>query len=97
VRFQRCQLLQVLWLYQPPEANLAISQIQYWLIFPLLYLGYTLTRGVIVGWYPYPFLNPANVGGYGGVLLYSLAIVLLFLVVSCILITLGNRLRPHVP
>jgi hypothetical protein len=84
------------WLYQPPKSNLALGQIQYWLIFPLIYLGYTLTRGAIISWYPYPFLNPANVGGYGGVLLYSLAILLLFLVASWILIMLGNRLRRNV-
>jgi hypothetical protein len=81
------------WLYQPPKANLALSKIQYWSIFPLIYLVYTLTRGAIVGWYPYPFLNPANVGGVAGVLLYSLAIVLLFLVASWSLMTLGNKLR----
>ncbi len=84
------------WLYQPPKANLALGQIQYWLVFPLIYLGYTLARGAIIGWYPYPFLNPANVGGYVGVFLYGLAIVLLFLVASWVLITLGNRLRRNV-
>ncbi len=84
------------WLYQPPKSNLDYKQIQYWLIFPLSYLAYTLVRGAIVGWYPYPFLNSANVGGYGGVLLYSLAITILFLVVSVVLITLGKRLRRNV-
>ncbi len=81
------------WLYQPPKSSLALSQVQYWLIFPLIYLVYTLVRGAIVGWYPYPFLNPANVGGYGGVLLYSLAIIVLFLVISWVLMTLSNTLR----
>jgi uncharacterized membrane protein len=84
------------WLYQPPKSNLALKQIQYWLIFPLAYLAYTLVRGAIVGWYPYPFLNSANVGGYGGVLLYSLAISVLFFVVSVVLIMLGKRLRRNV-
>jgi hypothetical protein len=41
--------------------------------------------------YPYPFLNPANVGGYGGVLVYSLGIIALFLVVSWILIYIGQQ------
>jgi hypothetical protein len=81
------------WLFQPPRSNLAIGQIRFWSIFPLIYLGYTLVRGAVVGWYPYPFLNPANVGGYGGVLLYSLAIVVLFLLVSWVLIFMGNRVR----
>jgi hypothetical protein len=37
-----------------------------WIIYPLIYVGYTLVRGPIVGWYPYPFLNPAH-HGYGPV------------------------------
>lgn len=80
------------WLYAPPKSVLALRQIQYWLIFPLIYLAYILVRGALVGWYPYPFLNPANVGGYGGVILYSLAIIALFLVISWILITLAKRI-----
>lgn len=52
-----------------------------WLIFPILYLVYSLIRGPIVNWYPYPFLNPAN-GGYGQVLITSvvIAVVGIFLV-----------------
>jgi uncharacterized protein YacL len=39
-----------------------------WLLFPILYLVYSLIRGPIASWYPYPFIDPAN-GGYGKVLL----------------------------
>jgi hypothetical protein len=81
------------WLYQPPKSKLTLSQIPYWLIFPLLYLLYTVIRGAIVGFYPYPFNNPANVGGYQGVLLYSVAIIGLFVVVSGVIIVLSNRMR----
>ncbi len=84
------------WLYQSPKSTLALSQIPYWLIFPLLYLAYTLIRGAMVDWYPYSFFNPANVGGYGGVLLYSVGITVLFVLISWILITLGNRIRRNV-
>ena len=81
------------WLYQPQKSKLGFTQIAYWLIFPLLYLAYVLIRGALVGFYPYPFLNPANVGGYQVVFLYSVVMVALFLLISWILITLGNRLR----
>lgn len=81
------------WLYQPPKSKLGLRQIPYWLIFPLLYLFYTVIRGTIIAWYPYPFLNPANAGGYGGVMLYSLAIIGLFVVVSGVTIVLGNWRR----
>ena len=81
------------WLYQPPKSALRLTQIPYWLIFPLLYLFYTVIRGAMIGWYPYPFINPANVGGSSGVLFYSLAIITLFVVVSSVIIVLGNRLK----
>lgn len=48
------------------------------LAFPLGYLGYVLARGAVVGWYPYPFLDP-RLSGYGSVTLHVIAIVVLFL------------------
>ena len=81
------------WLFQPPKSQLALSQIRYWLIFPVIYLAYSLVRAAMIGWYPYPFLNPVIVGGYRGMLFYSLAIVVLFIVVSGLLVMLGKALR----
>ncbi|MBF6592248.1 MAG: Pr6Pr family membrane protein [Ktedonobacterales bacterium] len=79
------------WLYQPPKTKLAIQQAGYWLIYPLLYVIYVMIRGAIVGFYPYPFLNPAKSGGYGSVALYCVAILVVFGLVSWLLIVLGNR------
>ncbi len=84
------------WLYQPPKSKLLISQIWVWLIFPLLYLIYSLIRGSLVGFYAYPFINPGKVGGYGIVALYCVVILLVFLLTSWILMMLGNRLKRHV-
>ena len=81
------------WLYQPPQSELAVNQIAYWLIFPLLYLIYSIIRGAIIGFYAYPFFNPAKVGGHGGVLLYCIGILAVFLSVSWLLLTLGNKLQ----
>lgn len=59
------------------------------LAYPTLYLGYTLLRGAIVGWYPYDFVDPTVQDGYGG-LVSSLAIVLVaFLVVSAVVMLAG--------
>ena len=52
------------WLYQPQRTRLKIKNITPWLLFPALYLVYTLIRGVIVAWYPYPFLDPGTVGAF---------------------------------
>jgi len=55
-----------------------------------------LARGAIVGWYPYPFLNPANVGGYGGVAAYVIGIMVVFVVAAGSLFTLGNKLNRNI-
>jgi hypothetical protein len=62
------------WLTDPPRQRIPLRRALLWLAFPLLWIGYTLVRGALVGWYPYPFLTPAVVGGYGGVAKYCMAI-----------------------
>ena len=80
------------WLLQPPRIKLDRKLILLCLIFPAIYLGYVLMRGSHVGWYPYPFLDPANVGGYGGVAVYAVGIAATFLISGWALLALGNRL-----
>ena len=80
------------WLLQPPRTRLGGRQLLWTLVFPMAYLVYTLVRGSRTGWYPYPFLNPANVGGYGGVALYAAGIALTFGLTGWGLLALGNRL-----
>lgn len=64
-----------------PKRKLSFRKSLAWLLFPLAYLLYSLIRGHITGWYPYPFLNP-NLDGYqavtftaAGLLLLALALV----------------------
>ncbi len=61
------------WFMDPPARRIRFSRAVVWLIFPVAYLGYSLLRGPIANWYPYPFLNPAN-GGYGQIAITSLMI-----------------------
>jgi hypothetical protein len=83
------------WLQLPPKTKLGMAQVASWLIYPLVYLVYTLIRGPIAKFYPYPFLNPAK-GGYGTVAIYSIAIFVVFLVFGALLTWLGNRLPRNV-
>ena len=62
-------------------------------MFPLCYLVYVLLRGAVTGWYPYPFLDPAQAAGYGSVAAYALGITATFVVVGALLLAIGNRLR----
>ena len=50
------------WLIFPPQKKLALKPALLWLIYPLFYLAYSLVRGAIVNWYPYPFINPVTSG-----------------------------------
>ena len=75
----------------PPRTRLSTRDALLWLVFPLIWLAYTLIRGPIAGWYPYPFLDPAH-GGYGPVAVTSLVIVVAGAVLSLAVAWLGNRL-----
>ena len=51
------------WLLDPPSRHITYRQSLLWLAYPLAWVAYTLIRGPIADWYPYPFLDPAS-GGY---------------------------------
>ena len=82
------------WLLDPPHQRLDIRDTLYWLIYPAIWVAVTLVRGASDGWYPYPFLDPAN-GGYGAVAVAVVGVLVGFLVLSALFVALGNaRSRP---
>jgi hypothetical protein len=78
------------WFIDPPQNRISLRASRVWLVFPVAYLVYTLLRGAVVSWYPYPFLNPATVGGYGAVALYCLGILLVFFAFSWVVVRLTH-------
>lgn len=80
------------WLIDPPRRSIAFRPALIWLAYPLVWTGFTLVRGAVDGWYPYPFLDPEN-GGYGTVALYAVAILIGFLVVTWAVAMIGSALR----
>ncbi|MGD2103279.1 MAG: Pr6Pr family membrane protein [Acidimicrobiia bacterium] len=70
------------WLFNAPKAGLGWSAIGWWLIFPAVYLVYSLVRGPIVDWYPYPFLDPDEQGGYGSVAMWSVVVLVVIVALS---------------
>ena len=82
------------WLLDPPHHRLDIRDTVYWLIYPAIWVAFTLVRGASDRWYPYPFLDPAN-GGYGSVAIAIVGVLVGFLVLSALFVALGNaRSRP---
>jgi hypothetical protein len=63
------------WFIDIPKVRFTFKQALVWLIFPTVYVIYSLTRGHFVHWYPYPFLSPSE-HGYLGVATTSMALVL---------------------
>jgi hypothetical protein len=79
------------WLYAPPKTKLTSKHILFWLIYPSVYVVYSIIRGARTGWYAYPFFNPDKVGGAGAVALYCAAILVTFLVFSWLLIRVSQK------
>ena len=77
------------WLIDPPQVRLAIRDALVWLVYPIAWVMVTMARGAADGWYPYPFLDPAN-GGYGAVALTIVAITAGFLVLSLAIVAVGD-------
>lgn len=50
------------WLAFVPKGTLRFPHAVWMLAAPLLYGVYTLVRGAIVSWYPYPFIDAAKLG-----------------------------------
>lgn len=60
-----------------------------WLIFPLLYGVYSLIRGPIVDWYPYPFIDPRQ-QGYLSMGIGLVVLTLVFAVLAVAMASLGD-------
>lgn len=69
-------VLLVDWLLVSGRLSASARLIGLWLIYPIVYGVYTLIRGPIVDWYPYPFLDPRH----QGYLALSLGLVVLVVV-----------------
>lgn len=67
------------WLVDNGSATIPYRTAAIWLAYPLAYLCYSLIRGAIVSWYPYPFMDP-DTHGYLGVAITAvvIAVVLAF-------------------
>jgi hypothetical protein len=61
-----------------------------WLIWPAIYLAYTMVRGSITGRYSYPFLDPGNLG-YSNVLIMIAVLFIAFLALGLAAIALTRH------
>lgn len=80
----------IFWLVYTPRKALKWKDILPWLIFPALYLAYSLLRGPVANWYPYPFLHAAKLG-YGQVAINALCVLAGFLAAGAAIIGFNRR------
>ncbi|GAB3536219.1 Pr6Pr family membrane protein [Arthrobacter tecti] len=80
------------WIVWPPRSRISLRTVFVWMIFPVVYVLYSLIRGAAVGFYPYPFLDP-TVQRYGGVALYCAALVVAFAVLALLVRWIANRVQ----
>lgn len=68
----------------------------WWMVFPLAWLPYTMIRGAITDWYPYPFLNPHPPHSAASVIVTCAAIAVGFVLVCVLVAAASGRKRPLV-
>jgi hypothetical protein len=80
------------WLLFGPRDRTDSRIVAWSIVFPLLWLVFTLVRGELVGFYPYPFVDVAE-HGYPRVVLNCLLVAVLFLALAAGATYLDHRLH----
>ncbi|MDB5175675.1 MAG: hypothetical protein JWM81_533 [Candidatus Saccharibacteria bacterium] len=75
------------WFLYPPTIKITVKQALPWLAFPAVFLVYSIIRGAMTSWYAYSYIDPSQPGGYVRVILYCVALLLLFTILSRVLLT----------
>ncbi|MFF3223302.1 Pr6Pr family membrane protein [Nocardia suismassiliense] len=86
------------WVLVPARERLALSPrlVLLWLIYPVVYGVYTLIRGPIVDWYPYPFLDPRQ-QGYISLTIGLIVLLGVFTLLAIAIAAVGGRARLRTP
>jgi hypothetical protein len=79
------------WLVFGPRPRAGRQALVRSLLFPVLWFGYTLVRGAIWHWYPYPFLD-VTTHGYPRVMLNAVLVTVVLAAVSALFAALDSRL-----
>lgn len=79
------------WIKFVPKNQLKWGDFWPWLIYPLVYLLYILSRGAFVEYYPYPFMD-VNILGYNKVLLNSMFLCIVFLFISLLFVAIAKMI-----
>jgi hypothetical protein len=77
------------WLVFIHKGSLLWKDALSWAVYPLVYFFYSLIRGAVTGWYPYPFIDVSKFG-YPRVLANAAMFVCAFLTVALLTVAIGR-------
>ncbi|MEM7113043.1 MAG: Pr6Pr family membrane protein [Chloroflexota bacterium] len=80
----------VYWFRAVPRGQITRRDTFMWLLYPIAYLAYWLIRGPLVGYYPYFFVDVDAIG-YSGVAMWSVALVVVFLLLGSLMLFIDHR------
>ena len=83
------------WLFFIPKGFLQWKKPIYWLLFPIFYLVYSIVRGAVTNFYPYPFID-VNQIGYGRTLINAGLMFLGFLILGLLFVSIDKLSKPSV-
>ena len=81
------------WLTFGPRPRIGARDVGRSVIWPVLWLIYTLIHGAISSWYPYPFVDVDDIG-YARTLINAAIVTVIFLALATGARVLDRRLRP---
>jgi len=84
------------WLAFAAKGRLVAGDPFRWMAPPLAYFPYGIARGMAGGKYPYPFMNPAEIG-WAGVAAHAAALAAGFLIAGHVVLWLDRRLARDAP
>ena len=83
-------LFLVYWWWCVPKGRLRLGHIALWVIYPLLYFGYSLLRGHLLAVYPYPFVDVEKLG-YPQVFINAGGLLAGFVLIALLMVGLDRR------
>ncbi|MGD9629452.1 MAG: Pr6Pr family membrane protein [Pyrinomonadaceae bacterium] len=83
----------VYWIAFAPKAGIGWGDALKWLAYPLAYVAYSLTRGALVDWYPYWFVDVTQLG-YSTALTNAGLVLIAFLIVGFAFVTFAKLMTP---
>jgi hypothetical protein len=78
------------WVFRPPWPRVSYQAALAWLAYPQAYHAYSLIRGPVVDWYPYPLLDPRP-QGYDHVAVMAILLAIGMAVLALIVLRIGRQ------